>query len=97
MALPVSTSLPHPAAKVLTRCFFDASARQGPFLGAVGDSRQGAQHIVNIDLAAIVNPVRAFSPLTGLSVAAILAGGFAWLEAVRGWCIVRACGIKTKW
>jgi len=34
---------------------------------------------------------------TGLSVAAILAGGFAWLEAVRGWCIVRACGIKTKW
>jgi hypothetical protein len=33
----------------------------------------------------------------GLAVAAILAGGFAWLEAARGWCIVRACGIKTKW
>jgi hypothetical protein len=33
----------------------------------------------------------------GLGVAAILAGGFAWLEAARGWCIVRACGIKTKW
>ncbi len=33
----------------------------------------------------------------GLGVAAILAGGFAWLEAVRGWCVVRACGIKTKW
>jgi len=32
-----------------------------------------------------------------LSVAAFLAGGFAWLEAARGWCIVRACGIKTKW
>jgi hypothetical protein len=33
----------------------------------------------------------------GLGVAAILAGGFAWLEAARGWCIVRACGIRTKW
>jgi len=33
----------------------------------------------------------------GLAMAAILAGGFAWLEAARGWCIVRACGIKTKW
>ena len=31
-----------------------------------------------------------------LGVAAILAGGFAWLEAARGWCVVRACGIKTK-
>ncbi len=33
----------------------------------------------------------------GLAAAAILAGGFAWLEAARGWCIVRACGIKTRW
>jgi len=23
-------------------------------------------------------------------------GGFAILEALRGWCIVRACGIRTK-
>ena len=33
----------------------------------------------------------------GLAVAALLTGGFAWFEAARGWCIVRACGIKTKW
>ena len=26
----------------------------------------------------------------------ILSGGFMWLEAVSGWCVVRACGIKTK-
>ena len=32
----------------------------------------------------------------GLGVAAILAGGFAWSEAARGWCVIRACGIKTK-
>jgi hypothetical protein len=33
----------------------------------------------------------------GLSGVAALAGGFACLEAARGWCLVRACGIKTKW
>ena len=24
-------------------------------------------------------------------------GLFAFFEALRGWCLVRACGIKTKW
>ena len=23
-------------------------------------------------------------------------GGFALYEAIRGWCLMRACGIKTK-
>ncbi|MGV3772004.1 MAG: YgaP family membrane protein [Verrucomicrobiales bacterium] len=27
----------------------------------------------------------------------VLAGGFALFEAARGWCIMRACGVKTKW
>jgi len=28
----------------------------------------------------------------------LLAGGiFALFEAVRGWCVMRACGIKTKY
>lgn len=22
---------------------------------------------------------------------------FVWFEAVRGWCLMRACGVKTKW
>lgn len=26
----------------------------------------------------------------------VVAGLFAIFEAVRGWCLVRACGIKTK-
>jgi hypothetical protein len=25
-----------------------------------------------------------------------IAGGFVLYEAVRGWCLMRACGIKTK-
>lgn len=26
----------------------------------------------------------------------ILAGGFCLFEAVRGWCVMRACGVKTR-
>mgnify|MGYP003507255174 CR=1 FL=1 len=31
-----------------------------------------------------------------LSVVLIISGGFMLFEAVRGWCVMRACGIKTK-
>ena len=31
-----------------------------------------------------------------LGVVVVLAGGFSLFEAVRGWCVMRACGIKTK-
>ena len=31
-----------------------------------------------------------------LWVALIATGGFALYEAVRGWCLMRACGIKTR-
>ena len=30
------------------------------------------------------------------SVILIVSGGFMLFEAVRGWCVMRACGIKTK-
>ena len=30
-----------------------------------------------------------------LGVALALAGGFVLFEAVRGWCVLRACGIRT--
>jgi Protein of unknown function (DUF2892) len=26
----------------------------------------------------------------------IISGGFMLFEAVRGWCVMRACGLKTK-
>jgi hypothetical protein len=32
----------------------------------------------------------------GVAVALFLAGGFCLLESGRGWCVVRACGIKTR-
>ena len=33
---------------------------------------------------------------TWLGTGLILAGGFMLFEAVRGWCVMRACGIKTR-
>ncbi len=27
----------------------------------------------------------------------VTSGGFVLFEAVRGWCLMRACGIKTKY
>jgi hypothetical protein len=24
-------------------------------------------------------------------------GAFCWFEAARGWCVARACGVKTRW
>ncbi|MCU0771565.1 MAG: DUF2892 domain-containing protein [Verrucomicrobia bacterium] len=26
----------------------------------------------------------------------LVCGGFTLFEAVRGWCVVRACGVKTR-
>ena len=31
-----------------------------------------------------------------LAIVLILSGGFCLFEAVRGWCVLRACGIKTR-
>jgi len=31
-----------------------------------------------------------------VAVGLILFGGFMWFEAARGWCLMRACGIRTK-
>jgi hypothetical protein len=27
----------------------------------------------------------------------VISGGFVLYEAVRGWCFLRACGIRTRW
>jgi hypothetical protein len=31
-----------------------------------------------------------------LGVALAVSGGFVLFEALRGWCLLRACGIKTR-
>jgi len=31
-----------------------------------------------------------------LGVSLLVAGGFVTFEALRGWCLLRACGVKTR-
>ena len=38
----------------------------------------------------------AFGVSFWLGLVLALSGGFVLFEAVRGWCALRACGIKTK-
>ena len=47
-------------------------------------------------LALIVAGVLVWPRSAWICVALAAAGAFALYEAVRGWCVMRACGIKTK-
>jgi hypothetical protein len=38
----------------------------------------------------------AAKPLPWLGVVLLVSGLFVLFEAARGWCVMRACGIKTK-
>jgi hypothetical protein len=47
-------------------------------------------------LLLLVGAIVAFRPLPWLGVALLASALFTGFEAVRGWCVLRACGIKTK-
>jgi hypothetical protein len=47
-------------------------------------------------LALLVGAAFGFSVSVWLGVGLAAAGVFVAFEALRGWCAVRACGIKTK-
>jgi len=44
----------------------------------------------------VIGGVIACQSNTWLGVILILSGGFMLFEAMRGWCVMRACGIKTR-
>ncbi len=46
--------------------------------------------------ALLVGAAFAFGHSAWLGILLAAAGLFCLLEAVRGWCLARACGIKTK-
>lgn len=47
-------------------------------------------------LLLLIGAVVAFRPLPWLGVTLLLSAAFVGYEALRGWCFLRACGIKTK-
>jgi hypothetical protein len=44
----------------------------------------------------IAGGIAIYSRSRWVSAVLSLAGAFAVFEALRGWCVMRACGIKTK-
>jgi len=49
-----------------------------------------------VALALLVSAGFGFAVSVWLSVALLASGIFVAFEALRGWCALRACGIKTK-
>jgi hypothetical protein len=49
-----------------------------------------------IALALFLSAGFAFTHALWLAVVLALLGGFSLFEALRGWCMLRACGIKTR-
>ncbi len=47
-------------------------------------------------LALLVGAGFGFAVSVWLGIALLASGGFVAFEALRGWCALRACGIKTK-
>jgi hypothetical protein len=47
-------------------------------------------------LALIIAGVLFWARSTWICLVLLALGAFALYEAVRGWCVMRACGIKTK-
>jgi len=47
-------------------------------------------------VALIIGAIVAWRLSVLLAIALIVSGAFVLYEASRGWCLMRACGIKTK-
>lgn len=47
-------------------------------------------------LLMLIGAALAFRPLPWLGVVLLISALFVGYEALRGWCLLRACGIKTK-
>ena len=47
-------------------------------------------------IALLVGGVIVWPSILWVGIVLLAFGGFVLLEAFRGWCLLRACGIKTK-
>ncbi len=49
-----------------------------------------------LGVALVIGGIAVCAQNVWVAVALILSGGFCLFEAVRGWCVMRACGIRTR-
>ena len=47
-------------------------------------------------IALIITGLVVSAPDRWVCIALVASGGFVLYEAARGWCVMRACGIRTK-
>lgn len=47
-------------------------------------------------VALLVGAVLAFHESIWLALPLLACGGFVLFESLRGWCVLRACGVRTK-
>lgn len=50
----------------------------------------------SMGLALLAGAVLSFQHSVWLAVGLAIAGVFGLFEALRGWCLLRACGVKTR-
>ena len=62
-----------------------------PNLSRAGRVVRGLWAVLLFSCAALISTYT-----VSVALALALAGGLALFEAVRGWCLVRACGIRTR-
>jgi hypothetical protein len=62
-----------------------------PNIGRAGRIMRAA-----IALLLLLGGLAAMSRITWLGVLLFISAGFVFFEAARGWCVARACGIKTR-
>jgi hypothetical protein len=58
--------------------------------------RKGRLHRALLALALLLVAALCFTTSAWLGLFLAAAGVFVMFEALRGWCIARACGIKTR-
>jgi hypothetical protein len=63
-----------------------------PNIGRTGRLIRGLIGLALLGVAVAVHPLHWLAS-TGIA----LGGLFCLFEALRGWCIARACGVKTRW
>ena len=46
--------------------------------------------------ALLIGGIIALGQIAWLAIGLFISSGFVFFEAARGWCVMRACGIRTK-
>lgn len=59
-------------------------------------SRAGRIIRAALAVGLLIGGVFAVQQIVWLGVVLFVSAGFVFFEAARGWCVMRACGIRTK-